>query len=130
MTKYIIILLTIIFTKADKNIRPGKFKFFNGFEHFNLTLSDNKTFIQENGGCDWHYFAKGNWSTKSDTIQLTADKLYNVSIDGKKTLADKNSTSAKFYRHYRQLLIINQDTLRQLGYWSKTRPQIKLRRQL
>ncbi len=109
--KYLYILILTLFISTGQKTPLGKFHCIFGYDHYNLTLKKDSTFEQKNGSCTWTYLAKGRWKVKADTIQLIAEKVYDVHGGRRKELI--TDTCSFLYRLYKTMneVVIKQDTL-------------------
>ncbi len=115
MTKFIIIFLAILLFSKDKEVPLGDYTSPGGYTICRLILNQDKTFEQENISCTWRYFAKGKWSLISDTIILTAEKVYSIKSNRRRTIVtDTNNLEYNYFKKFRYYLVISPDTLLQL----------------
>ena len=113
MTKYTVLLFLSIIFVNDTKVPLGRFACRRGYDHYNIELRKDSTFVQRNGSCTWAYIAKGKWKLHSDTLTLVPSKIYTNNGDGRKELVD---TSSYLYDYFYKMnrYVIDADTLKLL----------------
>jgi len=82
-----------------------------------LKLNQDSTFIQENFGCTFHYYATGRYNLREDTIQLQHFKIYQVNTRGrKKIIKDTTGPEYKFCKRSSQYIVVNNDIIRKIHH--------------